>query len=159
MAETSQREAPGQGSRRADMPRRRRSYRRAKGLGGALGVDRVVFLVQPFIGGFARVDRTAHAALQDFAHRPPLFLVVGLVLALDGGLRPKNSGPDQRIPVISRAIIERLGYIRPWKSYWPSAVAIMGSERARDGAVPEEAIRRAASLEDVFVKLTGAEAE
>jgi lipooligosaccharide transport system ATP-binding protein len=39
------------------------------------------------------------------------------------------------------------------------AIAIMGSERARDGAVPEEAIRRAASLEDVFVLLTGAEAE
>jgi lipooligosaccharide transport system ATP-binding protein len=39
------------------------------------------------------------------------------------------------------------------------AIAIMGSERARDGAVPEEAIRRAASLEDVFVKLTGEEAE
>jgi lipooligosaccharide transport system ATP-binding protein len=39
------------------------------------------------------------------------------------------------------------------------AIAILGSERATDGAVPEEAIRRAASLEDVFVKLTGAEAE
>jgi lipooligosaccharide transport system ATP-binding protein len=39
------------------------------------------------------------------------------------------------------------------------AIAIVGSERARDGAVPEEAIRRAASLEDVFVMLTGEEAE
>jgi lipooligosaccharide transport system ATP-binding protein len=39
------------------------------------------------------------------------------------------------------------------------AIAIVGSERARDGAVPGEAIRRAASLEDVFVILTGAEAE
>ena len=39
------------------------------------------------------------------------------------------------------------------------AIAIVGSERARDGAVPAEAIRRAASLEDVFVMLTGAEAE
>jgi lipooligosaccharide transport system ATP-binding protein len=39
------------------------------------------------------------------------------------------------------------------------AIAIVGSERARDGAVPKEAIRRAASLEDVFVLLTGAEAE
>ncbi|WP_232020570.1 hypothetical protein [Methylocaldum marinum] len=26
-------------------------------------------------------------------------------MALDGGLRPKNNGPDQRMPVISRAII------------------------------------------------------
>jgi hypothetical protein len=35
----------------------------------------------------------------------------------------------------------------------------VGSEKATDGAVPPEAIRRAASLEDVFVLLTGEEAE
>jgi lipooligosaccharide transport system ATP-binding protein len=39
------------------------------------------------------------------------------------------------------------------------AVAIVGSERAQDGAVPPDAIRRPASLEDVFVLLTGEEAE
>jgi lipooligosaccharide transport system ATP-binding protein len=39
------------------------------------------------------------------------------------------------------------------------AIAIVGSERASDGAIPPEAIRRAASLEDVFVMLTGEEAE
>jgi lipooligosaccharide transport system ATP-binding protein len=39
------------------------------------------------------------------------------------------------------------------------AIAIVGAERAADGAVPPEAIRRAASLEDVFVLLTGEEAE
>jgi lipooligosaccharide transport system ATP-binding protein len=39
------------------------------------------------------------------------------------------------------------------------AIAIVGAERARDGAVPEDAVRRAASLEDVFVLLTGADAE
>jgi lipooligosaccharide transport system ATP-binding protein len=39
------------------------------------------------------------------------------------------------------------------------AIAIVGAERAQDGAVPPEAIRRAASLEDVFVLLTGEEAE
>jgi len=39
------------------------------------------------------------------------------------------------------------------------AIAIVGSERARDGAVPDDAVRRAASLEDVFVLLTGEEAE
>jgi lipooligosaccharide transport system ATP-binding protein len=39
------------------------------------------------------------------------------------------------------------------------AIAIVGAERARDGAVPPEAIRRAASLEDVFVLLTGEEAQ
>jgi lipooligosaccharide transport system ATP-binding protein len=39
------------------------------------------------------------------------------------------------------------------------AVAIVGAERAIDGAVPEDAIFRAATLEDVFVMLTGEEAE
>jgi lipooligosaccharide transport system ATP-binding protein len=39
------------------------------------------------------------------------------------------------------------------------AVAIVGSENAEDGAVPPEAVRRAATLEDVFVLLTGEEAE
>ena len=39
------------------------------------------------------------------------------------------------------------------------AVAVVGSERAVDGAVPDDAVRRAASLEDVFVLLTGEEAE
>jgi lipooligosaccharide transport system ATP-binding protein len=39
------------------------------------------------------------------------------------------------------------------------AVAIVGAERAIDGAVPEDAVYRAATLEDVFVMLTGEEAE
>jgi ABC-type multidrug transport system ATPase subunit len=39
------------------------------------------------------------------------------------------------------------------------AVAIVGSERASNGAIPDDAVRRAASLEDVFVMLTGEEAE
>jgi lipooligosaccharide transport system ATP-binding protein len=39
------------------------------------------------------------------------------------------------------------------------AIAIVGAEGAEDGAVPPDAVRRAASLEDVFVLLTGAEAE
>jgi lipooligosaccharide transport system ATP-binding protein len=39
------------------------------------------------------------------------------------------------------------------------AIAIVGAENASDGAVPEGAVRRAASLEDVFVILTGEEAE
>ena len=81
-----------------------------------LGIDGVVFLVESFVGGLARIDRAAHAALQNVAHRAPRFLVDGLALALVGGLSPKNNGPDQRMPVISRAIIERLGNMRPWKS-------------------------------------------
>ncbi len=39
------------------------------------------------------------------------------------------------------------------------AIAVVGAERATDGAVPDDAVRRAASLEDVFVLLTGEEAE
>jgi lipooligosaccharide transport system ATP-binding protein len=39
------------------------------------------------------------------------------------------------------------------------AIAIVGSERAANGAIPEDAVIRAATLEDVFVMLTGEEAE
>jgi len=39
------------------------------------------------------------------------------------------------------------------------AIAIVGSERAGNGSIPEDAVTRAASLEDVFVLLTGEEAE
>jgi len=64
-------------------------------------------------------------------------------------------GPPQRLAE-ARATAEAQGLaVRPAGP----AIAIVGAERARDGAVPEEAIRRAASLEDVFVLLTGEEAE
>jgi hypothetical protein len=39
------------------------------------------------------------------------------------------------------------------------AIAIVGAENATNGVVPEGAVIRAASLEDVFVLLTGEEAE
>jgi lipooligosaccharide transport system ATP-binding protein len=39
------------------------------------------------------------------------------------------------------------------------AIAIVGSEAAADGVVPTDAVVRAATLEDVFVLLTGEEAE
>jgi hypothetical protein len=39
------------------------------------------------------------------------------------------------------------------------AIAIVGAERAENGAIPSGAVRRAATLEDVFVLLTGEEAE
>ena len=39
------------------------------------------------------------------------------------------------------------------------AVAIVGSEQAEDGTIPEDAVVRAATLEDVFVVLTGEAAE
>jgi lipooligosaccharide transport system ATP-binding protein len=39
------------------------------------------------------------------------------------------------------------------------AIAIVGSERGENGAIPDDAVVRAATLEDVFVLLTGEEAE
>jgi lipooligosaccharide transport system ATP-binding protein len=39
------------------------------------------------------------------------------------------------------------------------AIAVVGSEQAENGIVPEDAVLRAATLEDVFVLLTGEEAE
>jgi lipooligosaccharide transport system ATP-binding protein len=63
--------------------------------------------------------------------------------------------PPERLAEV-RAVAEAQGLrVRPAGP----AVAIVGSERARDSAVPVDAVRRAATLEDVFVLLTGAEAE
>jgi lipooligosaccharide transport system ATP-binding protein len=63
--------------------------------------------------------------------------------------------PPDRLAEV-RAIAESRGLrVRPAGP----AIAIVGAERAQDGAVPREAVRRAASLEDVFVLLTGEEAE
>jgi lipooligosaccharide transport system ATP-binding protein len=64
-------------------------------------------------------------------------------------------GPPQRLAEV-RSVAEAKGL--PVRPAGP-AVAIVGAERAQDGAVPPDAIRRAASLEDVFVLLTGEEAE
>jgi lipooligosaccharide transport system ATP-binding protein len=64
-------------------------------------------------------------------------------------------GPPEMLAE-ARARAEREGLaVRPAGP----AIAIVGAERACNGAVPEEAVRRAASLEDVFVLLTGEEAE
>jgi lipooligosaccharide transport system ATP-binding protein len=62
--------------------------------------------------------------------------------------------PDRLAEVRARAEASGLS-VRPAGP----AIAIVGAERASDGEIPPEAIRRAASLEDVFVLLTGEEAE
>jgi lipooligosaccharide transport system ATP-binding protein len=62
--------------------------------------------------------------------------------------------PDRLAEVRARAEAEGL----PVRPAGP-AIAIVGAERNTNGAVPDDAIRRAASLEDVFVLLTGEEAE
>ena len=64
-------------------------------------------------------------------------------------------GPPDRLAEVRAAAEAQELRVRPAGP----AIAIVGSERATDGAVPDDAIRRAASLEDVFVLLTGEEAE
>ena len=64
-------------------------------------------------------------------------------------------GPPDRLAE-ARALAESEGLrVRPAGP----AIAIVGAERSANGTVPDDAIRRAASLEDVFVLLTGEEAE
>jgi lipooligosaccharide transport system ATP-binding protein len=64
-------------------------------------------------------------------------------------------GPPQALAE-ARERAEREGlWVRPAGP----AIAIVGAERGRNGAVPPDAVRRAASLEDVFVLLTGEKAE
>jgi lipooligosaccharide transport system ATP-binding protein len=64
-------------------------------------------------------------------------------------------GPPERLAEV-RADAEDIGLAV--RAAGP-AVAIVGSERAGDGQIPSEAVVRAATLEDVFVLLTGEEAE
>ena len=64
-------------------------------------------------------------------------------------------GPPERLAEV-RADAEDIGLAV--RAAGP-AVAIVGSERAGDGQLPEGAVVRAATLEDVFVLLTGEEAE
>jgi ABC-type multidrug transport system ATPase subunit len=64
-------------------------------------------------------------------------------------------GPPDRLAEV-RGRVEAAGLrVRPAGP----AIAIVGAERATNGVVPEDAVHRAASLEDVFVILTGEEAE
>jgi lipooligosaccharide transport system ATP-binding protein len=63
--------------------------------------------------------------------------------------------PPERLAEVRRAAEAEGLRVRPAGP----AVAIVGSEAASNGVVPEEAVIRAASLEDVFVLLTGEEAE
>jgi len=64
-------------------------------------------------------------------------------------------GPPERLAAV-RAEAEARGLaVRPAGP----AIAIVGSEGADNGAIPEDAVIRAATLEDVFVMLTGEGAE
>jgi lipooligosaccharide transport system ATP-binding protein len=78
-----------------------------------------------------------------------------LIAAHAGTHTAEVYGPPERLTEV-RAIAEEQGLaVRPAGP----AIAIVGAERAGNGGVPEDAVVRAASLEDVFVLLTGAEAQ
>jgi lipooligosaccharide transport system ATP-binding protein len=80
---------------------------------------------------------------------------VELITAHAGRQTAEVYGPPDRLVEV-RAEAEARGLaVRPAGP----AIAIVGSERGEDGAIPEDAVVRAASLEDVFVLLTGEEAE
>jgi lipooligosaccharide transport system ATP-binding protein len=78
-----------------------------------------------------------------------------LILEHAGRQTAEVYGPPQRLAEV-RSTAEASGL--PVRPAGP-AIAIVGSERAANGAIPEDAVQRAASLEDVFVLLTGEEAE
>jgi lipooligosaccharide transport system ATP-binding protein len=78
-----------------------------------------------------------------------------LILEHAGRQTAEVYGPPERLAEV-RAAVEANGL--PVRPAGP-AIAIVGSERAANGAIPEDAVHRAASLEDVFVLLTGEEAE
>ena len=80
---------------------------------------------------------------------------VELITEHAGRLTAEVYGPPDRLAQ-TRAEAESQGLaVRPAGP----AIAIVGSERAENGAIPEDAVTRAATLEDVFVLLTGEEAE
>jgi hypothetical protein len=66
--------------------------------GITLRIDRVVFLIETFLAGFSGIDRAPLAPFEYLAHFD--------FLAGWGAFSPKNNGPDQRVPVISRAITD-----------------------------------------------------
>jgi lipooligosaccharide transport system ATP-binding protein len=78
-----------------------------------------------------------------------------LIAAHAGTHTAEVYGPPERLTEV-KVIAEEQGL--PVRPAGP-AIAIVGAERAGDGAVPTDAVVRAASLEDVFVLLTGVEAE
>ena len=67
--------------------------------GVMLGVQRVEVLLQPMVGRHAGIDRAANRLDGPALHGRT---------SDDGLSRPKNLGPDQRVPVIAKATLDRL---------------------------------------------------
>jgi lipooligosaccharide transport system ATP-binding protein len=78
-----------------------------------------------------------------------------LIAAHAGQRTAEVYGPPERLTEV-RAAAEGAG-LRV-RAAGP-AVAVMGIESVADGVLPDDAVHRAATLEDVFVNLTGEEAE
>jgi hypothetical protein len=75
---------------------------------GALGIERVEFLVEPVLGRDPGVDRTAN---------PPGWF--GRHAGFSARLRiPKKRGPDHRVPVMAKAISVRLPLQEAAIGYW-----------------------------------------
>src|SRR5690606_29747770 len=70
-----------------------------------LGMERVEVLLQTLLGGLARVDRAADALCACAAAVLPGSAHTSVDTRF-GRVSPKNRGPDQRAPVISRAITD-----------------------------------------------------
>ena len=67
--------------------------------GVLLGVERIEILLKPVVGRHPGVDGAAHRLNRPFLHGRP---------SDDGLSRPKNLGPDQRVPVMAKATWDRL---------------------------------------------------
>ena len=80
--------------------------------GVALRFETVVFLIQPFVGGFPGVDG-ATLLRRDRRQRVGARRTHAVTFFDAGDLRPKNTGPDQWLPVMWPAIADRLLKRRP----------------------------------------------
>jgi lipooligosaccharide transport system ATP-binding protein len=78
-----------------------------------------------------------------------------LIAAHAGRQTAEIYAPPQRLAELRESAEQHGLRVRPAGP----AIAIVGSERAPDGILPEDAVIRAATLEDVFVLLTGEDAE
>src|SRR5215831_15680587 len=80
--------------------------------GVMLGIERVEVLLEAMVGRHPRVDGAADRLGRQLLH--------GGASDADLSLRPKNRGPDQRVPVMAKATWDRLGWVLPFQEN-PSA--------------------------------------
>jgi hypothetical protein len=90
------------------------------GAGLALGMKRVEVLLETLLARLPRIDRTAHPA----CHLARLSPLPGLHAAALFCLRPKNAGPDQRVPVMARATSLRLRQVLSFQHTVPSSLMV-----------------------------------